>query len=217
MAAKADERINVRGKSITTFIAYEAAGTLKRMKQGQVLEVIADASEPIRNDLEAWTRAVGHRLLDVEQDDGFARYFIERGYPKENNRNLAMVVSNPGLEELLSPLAFALAAALEGAEVHIYFQGPAVRVLTRDFRAHLPGLRRIFSPFARRGMEKTGHIAPQDKLRQLRELGAHFYACGGSMDHYRVRKEDFLFDDVPVVEYLTFMEVMAGTCAQMYV
>ena len=38
-------------------------------------------------------------------------------------KKVAMVISNSGLEELLSPLGFALGAALEGMEVHMYFQG----------------------------------------------------------------------------------------------
>ena len=45
-----------------------------------------------------------------------------------------MVISNPDLEELLSPLGFALAAALEGIEVRLYVQGPAVRILGRGAR-----------------------------------------------------------------------------------
>ncbi|MFQ5811701.1 MAG: DsrE family protein [Anaerolineae bacterium] len=108
----------------------------------------------------------------------------------------------------LLPLGFALGAALEGIDVHIYFQGPATRVLTKNFKAQLQGINRPFSGFARKGMAKTGHIPPQDKLRQLRELGAHFYVCGPSMEHFKVKKSEFIFDDVIVAEYLTFMEIM---------
>ncbi len=38
-----------------------------------------------------------------------------------------MVLSSVGLEELRSPLEFALGAALEGIQVNLYFQGPAAR------------------------------------------------------------------------------------------
>ena len=53
-----------------------------------------------------------------------------------------------------------------------------------------------------------GHIPPQDKLRQLKELGVHFYICGPSMEHFGVKKNKLIFDDVIVAEYLTFMEIM---------
>jgi predicted peroxiredoxin len=55
------------------------------------------------------------------------------------------------------------------------------------------------------------HIGPQEKLAELRELGARVYVCGPSMEHFRVREEDLIFTDLAIVEYLTFMEVMAGS------
>jgi predicted peroxiredoxin len=112
------------------------------------------------------------------------------------------------LFELLAPLGFALAAALEGHDVSLYFQGPAVRVLTIGYVAKMHGLGRPFSRFPRAGLDKVGHIPPQAKLRQLQLLGAHIYACGPSMDHFKVAEADLAFDDVIVAEYLTFMEQM---------
>ena len=63
----------------------------------------------------------------------------------------ATTISAPGLEELLSPLGFALAAALEGTGVSLYFQGPAVRVLVKGFTQKLHGPGQSFSRFARPG------------------------------------------------------------------
>ena len=73
---------------------------------------------------------------------------------------------------LLGALGFALAAALEGVAVSLYFQGPAVRVLTRGFHPRLRGWARPFSRFAAAGMTKSGHIPAQAKLQQLRRLGS---------------------------------------------
>lgn len=128
-----------------------------------------------------------------------------------------MVISSAGLEELLSPLGFALGAALEGIDVNLYFQGPAVKVLTRGFRPKLSGWARPFSRFAAAGMTKSGHIPAQDKLRQLQSLGAHIYLCGGSLEPFKVRREDLIFDDVAIVEYLAFMEIMETADIQLYV
>ena len=128
-----------------------------------------------------------------------------------------MVLSSDGLLDLLSPLGFALAAALEGIDVHLYFQGPGVRVLTKRFRPKLPGLSRPFSRFAIAGMNKAGHVPPHDKLRQLHKLEAHIYVCGGSLQPFKVSKEDFIFNDLPIVEYFSFMSVMEDADVQLYV
>jgi predicted peroxiredoxin/TusA-related sulfurtransferase len=209
--------LDVRDKPITTYIAFQAAEALRSMDDGSVLELRTDEAEAIDNDMRAWCRATGNRLLATEHDEAGALYRIEKHAAHPRSRTLAMVVSDAGLEELLSPLAFALAAALEGTEVSIYFQGPAVKVLTRGFKAHLHGLSRPFSRFARRGMERTGHVSAQEKINQLRQLGAHLYICGPSMQHFRVSKDELIYDDVIVAEYLTFMTVMEQANIQIFV
>ena len=209
--------IDRRGKSITTFVLFDAHTELQTMDEGDVLEVVTDDFEPFLPDISAWCRATGHRLLSSESVAEGRRFLIEKGQPKASASKLAIVISNAGLDELLSPLGFALAAALEGMRVDLYFQGPAVRVLARGFRPRLKGWARPFSRFAAAGMTKSGHIPAQDKLRQLRSLGAHLYVCGGSMQPFKVKPEDFIFDDVSIVEYLTFMAVMESADVQLYV
>ena len=204
----AKESIDMRGKKITTFILYNAVMKLKEMKEGEVLEIITEDSEPIESDIRAWCRMTGHNLVELEKEANYQRYYIEKAMPKEKENKLALVISNPGLEELISPLGFALGAALGGTDVYIYFQGPGVKVLKKNFKEKLRGINRPFSNFARKGLAKIGHIPPQDKLRQLRELGVHFYICGPSMDHFGVKKSELIFDEVVMAEYLTFVEIM---------
>lgn len=128
-----------------------------------------------------------------------------------------MVVSTDGLTELLSPLGFALAAALEGMEVSLFFQGPAVRVLKKGYHPKLRGWFRPFSRFAESDLSDAGHIPPQEKLRQMRQLGAEIYVCAPSMERFKVAGEDLIFDDIQVVEYLTFMAVMEQAGINMYI
>ena len=90
----------------------------------------------------------------------------------------------------------------------LYFQGPAVRVLATGYRARMHGFGSPFSRFPRDGLAEIGHIPPQDKLRQLQRLGARLFACGPSMEHYKVDPADLALDDVTIAAYMTFMEQM---------
>lgn len=204
----ARDPLDFRGKSITTYVIYDAAHRLEDMEIGDRLELLTDDAEFFEHDISAWSAAAGHTVCANEPVPGGRRFVIEKGPPPIKETSLAIVISTDGLEELLSPLAFALAAALEGIDVNLYLQGPAVRVMASGFQPKLKGWARPFSRIAAAGMTKSGHIPAQDKLRQLRSLGAAIYMCAGSMDHFKVAPEDLIFDDLPLVEYMTFMAVM---------
>ncbi len=210
MSTMARTSLDMRGKTITTFIAYETLKQLGDLTDGESLELLTDAREEIDNDIRAWCRTRGQELTAAGQTDGSQQYVITRQPLRPSGKRYAAVISDAGLEELLSPLAFALAAALEGSDVSLYFQGPAVRVLAKGFTEHLHGPGRPFSRFARAGLTRAGHIPAQEKLRQLQALGARLYACAGSMQHFKVARTDLAFSDVTVAEYLTFMETMAS-------
>ncbi len=209
--------LDMRGKSITTFIAYAAASRLADLSDGETLQLLTDADDAIDNDIHAWCRATGQELVSTDRTDGTYRYVIRKSPARRSDRRFAAVISDPGLEQLLSPLGFALAAALEGVGVSLYFQGPAVRVLTKGFTEKLHGPSRPFSRFARAGLTKAGHIPAQEKISQLRTLGAQLYVCGPSMQHFKVAKTDLAFDDVTIAEYLTFMETMARADIHVFV
>jgi predicted peroxiredoxin/TusA-related sulfurtransferase len=209
--------LDLQGKTITTFILYEAHHALQGVAVGDRIEVVTDAFPAIASDVAAWCRATGNPLVDVVVDRETRRYVIERGREQRSGHKLAAVISDDGLFELLSPLGFALAAALEGDDVSLYFLGPAVRVLAEGYVAKMHGPGRPFSRFPRSGLAKVGHLPPQEKIAQLQELGARLYACGPSMEHYKVEPGDLAFDQVIVSEYLTFMEQMHSADVQLYV
>ncbi len=210
MPATTSTSLDMQGKMITTFIVYEALTRLTVLADGETLELLTDASDEIDNDIRAWCRTRGQELAGARHTDGSQQYLITKHPLRPSGKRYAAVISDAGLEELLSPLGFALAAALEGHDVSLYFQGPAVRVLANGFTEHLHGPGRPFSRLARAGLTRAGHIPAQEKLRQLQALGARLYACGPSMRHFKVAKADLAFDDVTIAEYLTFMETMAG-------
>jgi predicted peroxiredoxin/TusA-related sulfurtransferase len=201
-------RLDLRDRTITTFIAYEVHDALIGLDEGDRVEVITDAFTAIDPDLRAWCRATGNALVDTDTTGRTWHFIIEKGTPRRSGRKYAAVIQDDGLLELLAPLGFALAAALEGHDVSLYFQGPGVKVLGRGYTPGLHGLGRPFSRFPRAGLDKIGHIPPQAKLRQLQRLGGRIYACGPSLDHFKVAEADLALDDVVIAEYLTFMEQM---------
>lgn len=212
----AKRTLDRRGKTITTFVVYDAAVELDDMSDGEILQIVTDDFEPFAPDIAAWCRASGHELVDTRFAEDGLHFFVEKRPATARDTKLAMVISVDGLEELLSPLGFALGAALEGIDVNLYFQGPAVRVLTKGFRPKLKGWGRPFSRFAQAGMTKSGHVPARQKLEQLRNLGAHLYVCGGSLGHFKVAREDFAYDDLHIVEYLTFMSIMEEADIHIY-
>jgi predicted peroxiredoxin len=52
----------MRGKTITTSIAYAAARGLAELAEGETLELLTDAGDAIDNDIRAWCRATGQEL-----------------------------------------------------------------------------------------------------------------------------------------------------------
>lgn len=209
--------LDLRGKKITTFIAFEVASEIEPADVGVRLEFLTDDHVAIDSDLRAWAASNGHRIIESESTASGRRFVVEKGTGPDEGRSMALIISTDGLEELLSPLGFALAAALEGMSVDIYFQGPGVRVLERGFRPKLTGWwRRPFSRMAASGMAAAGHVAAHDKLRQLVSLGAQLFACAPSLERFKVSPDDLIFDDVPQVEYLSFVAEMRDSDIQIY-
>jgi len=149
-----------RGKTISTFVVFDVATHMDAMSEGETIEVLTDDYGPLQRDISAWCQTTGHVLVSSEQVTTGWRFLIEKRIPAAKDTKMAMVISPDGLEELLSPLGFALAAALEGIDVSLYVQGPAVRVLGRGFRPKLKGWARPFSRFAAAQMSEADDGAP---------------------------------------------------------
>ena len=196
-------------KKISAYILNNVVQKLKQIKIGDNIQIKIDNYKAIDNDLEAWSRLTKKKIELIESKTDYKIYRIEKTNDFQIDKKFAIIISDKGLEELLSPLGFAWIAAVSGMEVHIYFQGPAVKVLKKGFKEKLKGLSSIFSGFARNGLKKIGHLPPQDKLIELKKLGAKFYLCQPSMDHFKVRETDLIFDNIIIAEYGTFIEVLS--------
>jgi predicted peroxiredoxin/TusA-related sulfurtransferase len=208
--------VDARGTHISTHLLYEVVEELTTLKEGDTLELIADDFTALDTDIRSWCGVTGHHLVDSRPIGGGVRYVIRKGDPVPTAHRMAVVVSSHRLEDLLSPLGFAVAAALEDLEVSIFFQGPAVHVLEWGFTPQLKGWRRAFSPFARRKLERIGHDHPHEKLRQLRELGGTIYACGPSLEQFKIAESDLVFEHVIIAEYATFVGEMDGADISIY-
>jgi predicted peroxiredoxin len=201
------DTLDFAGKKITAFIVYNVAEYFIIKQPGEKVIVKTENYKAIENDLEAWSRMTGYQVRIVERKNNCTIYEFIKGQKINKDKKFAIVISENGLEQLLSPLGLAISCGLSGYNVNIYFQGPAVKVLTKGFKEKLPGFNSIFSGFARSGLEKIGHVPAQQKLKVLQELGAKFYVCQPSMEHFGAREKDFAFDNLILCEYLTFLEV----------
>ena len=74
----------------------------------------------------------------------------------------------------------------------------------------------MFSGIARKQMADMGHIPPQVKVMQLKELGAFFYICPVSMEVFKVKEKDLIFDDIKFSTYFTFIEVLEKADMQIF-
>jgi predicted peroxiredoxin/TusA-related sulfurtransferase len=200
--------VDGRGRSVSTAVLFEVVLVMEDPAAGTLIRVQADPLPALDSDIRAWCQSTGHELVGVEDMVEARQYTIRKVGERRSLPGWAIVISNPGLEELLSPLGFALAAALAGSRVALYFQGPAVRVLSRSFSEKLGGWKRPFSGIARRRLENMGHPTPHVKLRQLSHLGAKIYICGPSMDHFKVTSTEILLPGVQVAAYPTFVGEM---------
>jgi tRNA 2-thiouridine synthesizing protein A len=55
----------------------KTAQELVGMKEGEVLEVIAD-DKGIKSDMPAWTTKTGNKLLEIEERDGEFHVFVQK-------------------------------------------------------------------------------------------------------------------------------------------
>ena len=210
-------RLALQGKTISTYVLYEIHAALAGVAEGERVEAVTDVYPALDSDIRAWCRTTGNPLVDVVADGQTYSFTIKKGPSQPSGRKLAVIISDDGLFELLSPLGFALAAALGGHEVVLYFQGPAVRILGKGYTAKMHGPGRPFSRFPRTSLAKAGHLPPQDKIAQLQKLQGRLYACGPSMDHYKVDPDNLAFPDVTVASYPTFIEQMDSADIQLFV
>ena len=211
-----DRKIDMRGKKITTYIIYYAVCELKTMNTDQVLEIATEKYTHIENDIKAWCQSTGHFVTNLENQTDYSLYYIKKGKANPEKRKFAINISSEGLEDLISPLAIALGAALEGKEVYMIFQGPAVKVLEEGYKGKLSGFAHLFSGIARKKMAEIGHIPPQEKIIQLKELGAQFYICPVSMEVFKVKESDLIFNDIVYATYFTFLSVMTKSDTMIY-
>ncbi|MFC2025147.1 sulfurtransferase TusA family protein [Chloroflexota bacterium] len=55
----------------------KTAENIKELKQGEVLEVVAD-DKGIKLDMPAWCEATGHEFLGVEEESGEIRVYVKK-------------------------------------------------------------------------------------------------------------------------------------------
>ena len=73
---KADQSLDCLGLYCPIPI-IKTAEKIKALKQGEVLEVVAD-DKGIKKDMPAWCEATGHEFLGVEEKGGEIRVYVKK-------------------------------------------------------------------------------------------------------------------------------------------
>ncbi len=205
----AQEFLDFSGKKISGFIIYKVSEKLDSLKINESIKIKTDNYKAVQQDLMAWGRMTGNKIEVTDDNQNNLVFEITKIANQINKgKSFSIIISDKGLEELLSPLGFSVGAALSGYQVNIYFQGPAVKVLEKGFKEKLKGFNSIFSGFARNGLSKIGHSPAQSKLRILEKHGAKFYVCQPSMEHFGLKEQNIAFSNIVICEYFTFIEVL---------
>ena len=218
------------GVTISVYILQKIMVEMNRLEPCESLQVVTARYAALKEDLEAFGQLTGHQVEIIPEisNEDFFRFVItktahqdDEGIEEQpfNQKHLALIVSKDSLEELLTPLGFALTAALVGWKVSLFFQGPGVRVLHKQFRARLATWwMKPFSGMARNQLAATGHLPPSTKLAQMKEHGnVTFYACQPSMDHFGVPLAKTTFpDDIILCEYATILNVLQRADITLY-
>ena len=57
----------------------KTAERIKQLKQGEVLEVVAD-DKGIKQDMPAWCQATGHEFLGMEEEGNEIKVYVKKAY-----------------------------------------------------------------------------------------------------------------------------------------
>jgi TusA-related sulfurtransferase len=125
-------------KTVSVKALVQVAEALKFLNEGETIELLTDSYTGLRHDIQAWGRISGntvHQKFDSKLESTKYDHFVITKAPRRHGpkERMAVVVSKNALDELISPLGFALSAAAAGMEVNIFFQGPAVHILEKGF------------------------------------------------------------------------------------
>ena len=77
-----DKTLDRRGKTIATYVVFDATTALATMEEGEVLELLTDDYEPLHRDITAWCETTGQVLLSSERIEEGQRFLIEKRAPK---------------------------------------------------------------------------------------------------------------------------------------
>jgi len=77
-AMKADQSLDCVGLYCPMPIV-KTAERIKQLKQGEVLEVVAD-DKGIKLDMSAWCEATGHEFLGVEEEDNEIKVYVKKAH-----------------------------------------------------------------------------------------------------------------------------------------
>jgi NADPH-dependent 2,4-dienoyl-CoA reductase/sulfur reductase-like enzyme/peroxiredoxin family protein/TusA-related sulfurtransferase/rhodanese-related sulfurtransferase len=229
---QADQKIDASGLQCPGPI-MQVYKTLEEMKADQILEVTV-TDPAFANDVTAWCRTTGNRLLTIKTSDLATIAYIQKknsGISADEpvgGHDKTLVVFSGDLDKAMASFIIANGAAAMGRKVTMFFTFWGLNVLrkTQSIEVKKTFLERMFGIMMPRGsqslalsklnmggigsklmryMMNTKQIAPlEDLMEQAKAQGVRLMACSMSMDVMGIKREE-LIDGIEIGGVATYL------------
>ncbi|MBU2699550.1 NADPH-dependent 2 [Sporomusaceae bacterium BoRhaA] len=229
---QADQKIDASGLQCPGPI-MQVYKTLGEMKADQILEVTV-TDPAFTNDVTAWCRTTGNRLLAIKTSDLVTIAYIQKknsGISADvpiGGHDKTLVVFSSDLDKAMASFIIANGAAAMGRKVTMFFTFWGLNILrkTQSIEVKKTFLERMFGIMMPRGSQRlalsklnmggvgsklmrymmnTKQIAPlEDLMEQAKGQGVRLMACSMSMDVMGIKREE-LIDGIEIGGVATYL------------
>ncbi|MGQ4914792.1 MAG: DsrE/DsrF/DrsH-like family protein [Candidatus Asgardarchaeia archaeon] len=127
---------------------------------------------------------------------------------EDRPKRMAIVVSKNTVDMAYPPLILASAGVAMGMEVALFFTFWGMDIIKKGKadKLKLPGMMRLFTGMMKGKMKKAGMAQLSELIKNSKELGVKFYACGATIDVMGIKKEDLIPEVDDILGAASFLE-----------
>ncbi len=145
--------IDAKHTSSTPIVLCELLRDFISLNPEDMVELVIKNNKGIFRDICLWCERTGNELITSEHtsDDVDIHCIIQKGEGVRNRKKMVVVVSRSELRAVVDVMEKALAGAVLGMEVTVFFEGSGVQLLRAGYRAVVGGL---FGSYRKSGVEE---------------------------------------------------------------